>query len=279
MRESQRFKRKSIESSLARVRKKRKLTRENQVQPVKQDSGKDINDSLPRTREVQVHYPYVIGIDEAGRGPLAGPVVAAAVIIPKNLPGIGDSKKITNEGRRKELYHEIIKSTGVKWAVAVVDAGRIDEINILQASLEAMRMAADALVESQRDRDQSCRHLEATIRHKGCYVTTNSPDFDELVPAQDCYALVDGNRLPTNMPVESEAMVRGDAREYCIAAASILAKVTRDDLMRAYDKEFPGYGLAQHKGYPTAAHVAAVMKNGPTPIHRRTFAPIKHMEL
>ncbi|EEC48908.1 predicted protein, partial [Phaeodactylum tricornutum CCAP 1055/1] len=188
---------------------------------------------------------YVIGVDEAGRGPLAGPVVAAAAVVPIDIVGIADSKTLTRESVREELYEKIVSSDNVRWAVAVIDSARIDEVNILQATLQGMRLAASAV---------------AGISE---------------VPDNAFYALLDGNRLPKKMAMRVETMVKGDSREYSIAAASILAKVTRDRLMHGYDKLYPEYNLAQHKGYPTAAHMDAVRKYGASPIHRRTFAPLK----
>ncbi|GMH73520.1 hypothetical protein TL16_g06215, partial [Triparma laevis f. inornata] len=186
----------------------------------------------------------VMGIDEAGRGPLAGPVVTAACLFPASaplVPGVGDSKTITDEDERERLYEEIIKVPGVRFCVAVIDSKRIDAINILQATCEGMRASARGVVD-----------LEG-----------------------DSYALVDGNRFPNDMICDGEPMIKGDGREYVIAAASILAKVSRDRIMREYDVMYPQYNLKQHKGYPTAAHQSAIFEHGVSKIHRRTFAPIK----
>jgi len=197
--------------------------------------------------------------------------------------------------KREELYGEITASPGARWAVAVVDAVRIDEINILQASLEAMRYAACALVDPG-SLDGGTVVGEASVELSGSYVVCQGRGGG--VPPVPCpaigsaeangigtvtgtgteyYAIVDGNKLPKDMPCGAETMVKGDSREYCIAAASILAKVTRDRLMHGYDALYPKYNLAKHKGYPTAAHRAAVKEYGASPIHRRTFAPLKHM--
>jgi ribonuclease HII len=245
----------------------------------------------PRERSLLVSDPdlqYVMGIDEAGRGPLAGPVVAAAAVVPTNLPGVVDSKKITDEAKREELYESIVASTNVRWAVAIVDASTIDEINILQATLLGMRMAAQAVLsfndaESLRDEAAPC------ISIPGCYVVRGRTDdlgqpcssqsIRDHATSDQAYALVDGNRVPTAMPCRAEAIVKGDSKEYSIAAASILAKVTRDRLMHSYSDLYPEYNLSQHKGYPTTSHVSAIRRHGPCPIHRRTFAPIKHMNL
>ena len=241
-------------------------------------------DCLPRTRELQLLSSHtnttttttttttksknlvIIGVDEAGRGPLAGPVVAAAAIVPTNIHGIIDSKKITKEEERERIYEELIASPGIRYAVAVVSAQRIDEINILQATLEGMRMA-----------------VLGVMRMELSYVITGKNDCHEpksnfASDGSGYYALIDGNKVPKDMPCACESLVKGDGREYSIGAASILAKVTRDRLMHEYDKMYPMYNLSQHKGYPTEAHRSAVMKYGASPIHRRTFAPLKSMK-
>jgi len=246
--------------------------------------------ALPRTRQNQLlaqkKYLYVIGIDEAGRGPLAGPVVAAAAMVPTDIAGIVDSKKLTKEEHREELYEQIIASPNVKWAVAVVDALTIDEINILQASLLAMTMATQAIL-LYPNQSSEPHPSQASCNIQGCYVVRGQSDASgmpleqhqqHIVDPQQCIALIDGNQIPkTNMPCDAECIVKGDSKEYLIAAASILAKVTRDRLMRGYDVMYPVYKLGQHKGYPTAAHMALVKQYGASPIHRRTFAPLKHM--
>lgn len=252
---------------------------------------------LPRTREKALQSKrtdervalHVMGVDEAGRGPLAGPVVAAAAIVPRDISGVTDSKKITSEKTRNELFEKIVASPGVRWAAAVVDAPTIDEINILQATLRAMKMASQAVIRPPPMGDDGRAELASADR-KGCYVVAGRIGSDGMATtwedAQDehntvgggfHYALVDGNRVPTDMPCEAEAMVKGDSREYAIGAASIIAKVTRDRLMHEYDARYPVYELGRHKGYPTAAHMARVRQHGASPIHRRTFAPLKHM--
>ena len=175
----------------------------------------------------------VAGVDEAGRGPLAGPVVAAACIMPRDgfIEGINDSKQVT-ETARETLYERIVE-TAVAYNVAVVEHTVIDEINILNATKLAMTRAVEGL--------------------------SVTPDL----------VLIDAVRLPLRIPVE--AMVKGDAKSYAIAAASILAKVTRDRLMRAYDGQYPGYGFARNKGYGTAEHVRAIREKGLCPIHRLSF--------
>lgn len=223
----------------------------------------------------------MVGVDEAGRGPLAGPVVAAAAFVPTDIPGVTDSKKLIDEGKREELYDRIIRSRGVRWAAAIIDARRIDEINILQATMEGMRLAVEALMDPAGGKKGAKREMEATAKKVGCYVVCgcDRKSANEDGNSATHYALVDGNRVPPSMPCDAEAMVKGDSREYAIGAASIIAKVTRDRIMREYDAIYPQYGLAKHKGYPTAAHMAAVHGHGASPIHRRTFAPLKHMDL
>jgi len=183
-------------------------------------------------------YTYIAGVDEVGRGPLAGPVVAAAVILDpvKPIHGLADSKALTE--RKREDLAGLIRERAIAWAVGRAEIEEIDQINILQASLLAMRRAVL-----------------------------------ELRPQPE-YALVDGNRCPV-LPCPAEAIIKGDATVAAISAASILAKVTRDHEMLQLDTEYPGYGFASHKGYPTKAHLEALSRLGVTPIHRRSFAPVK----
>ena len=184
----------------------------------------------------------IAGIDEVGRGPLFGPVVAAAVILPKGcrLQGLTDSKKLS-EKKRNKLDVEI-RTNAVAWAIAAVDAETIDRINIRRASLEAMRRAVQQLA------------LRA----------------DSLDPD---YLLIDG-RDTIEWDCPQQAVVGGDARSVSIAAASVLAKVFRDRLLTELDREFPGYGLARHKGYCSPEHMEALARLGPTPLHRRSFGPV-----
>jgi ribonuclease HII len=179
----------------------------------------------------------VAGVDEVGRGPLFGPVVAAAVILAAgcSLPGLNDSKKLS-EKKRNELDIEI-RANAVAWAVAAVDAATIDRIDIRQASLLAMRLAVEQLA--------------------------LSPDF----------LLIDG-RDTIEWEGPQQAVVHGDATSFSIAAASVLAKVHRDRMIVEFDREFPGYGLAQHKGYPCPAHKAALDRLGPTALHRKSYRPV-----
>lgn len=177
---------------------------------------------------------FICGVDEAGRGPLAGPVVAGAVILPENceILYLNDSKKLS-EKRREELFDEI-KEKAVAWGIGMASPARIDEINILQATYEAMRQAIEAL-------DPAPQML-----------------------------LNDAVRIP-GITISQKPIIKGDAKSLSIAAASVLAKVTRDRLMLEYDKVMPEYGFASHKGYGSAAHIAALKQYGPSPIHRASF--------
>ncbi len=184
--------------------------------------------------ESELPYDLICGVDEAGRGPLAGPVCAAAVILPKGLviPGLNDSKKLTDK-RRRELF-PIIQQEAVSFGIAFASQEEIDEINILQATFLAMRRAIDQL--------------------------DPKPDF----------ALIDGNR-EIDFGVPCKTVIKGDSLSANIAAASVLAKVTRDNWMIEAAEKYPGYGFEIHKGYGTKAHYAALEKLGPCAIHRRTF--------
>ena len=181
----------------------------------------------------------VAGVDEAGRGPLVGSVVAAAVILDPNNPieGLNDSKKLT-EKKREKLFLEI-QEKALAWAIAEASHEEIDDINILQASLLAMRRAVEA--------------LQITPEH----------------------VLVDGNKIPQGLSMSCDAVVGGDALHAEISAASILAKVTRDREMVALDQKYPQYGFAKHKGYPTKAHFEAIAEHGVIAEHRRSYAPVK----
>lgn len=178
------------------------------------------------------------GVDEVGRGPLAGPVVAAAVILnaEKPIDGLRDSKQLAK--KRREYLAELIKESALSWALGRAEVEEIDSINILQASLLAMRRAVQGL------------HIQ--------------PE----------YILVDGNRCPEGLPCASEAIIKGDQKVACISAASIIAKVARDNEMEKFDIEFPGYGFAEHSGYPTRQHLQALQDIGVSPIHRRSFRPV-----
>jgi len=199
---------------------------------------------MPVTPDLFSDYQYALtaGVDEAGRGPLAGDVVAAAVILPPqhNIRGINDSKKL-NEAKREALYDQILLEA-TAYAVGRCNIEEIDSLNILHASMLAMKRAVEALA---------------------------------VQPEQ---VLVDGNRLP-KWNYLAEAVVGGDAKVECIGAASILAKVTRDREMIALAEQYPDFGFEKHKGYPTALHLAKLEQYGPTPQHRRSFGPVKKLLL
>jgi ribonuclease HII len=188
----------------------------------------------------------VAGVDEAGRGPLAGPVMAAAVALPPawiehglpdELAGLNDSKQLT-PAQRERFFARLIQNPAVSYAVVAVEPDEIDRLNILRATHRAMAQA-----------------------------------LGRLTPAPD-HALMDGLEVPA-LGWPQTALVKGDARSYSIAAASVLAKVTRDRRMVAYDQEYPVYGFAQHKGYPTPTHLESLRRNGPCPIHRHSFLPVR----
>jgi ribonuclease HII len=191
-------------------------------------------------------FTHIAGVDEAGRGPLAGPVVAAAVVfpadwflrgLPESLREINDSKQLSAE-TREVLYAGLVSQKEIRFGIAKIDAPLIDQINILQATHRAMNLALAQL---------------------------NPPPQ---------HVLVDGLRVK-NLDFPQTAIVSGDALSWSIAAASILAKVTRDRLMVEFDREYPGYGFSGHKGYGTEAHLAALKERGPCPIHRHSFAPLR----
>ncbi len=181
----------------------------------------------------------IAGVDEAGRGPLAGPVAVAAVILDPRHPihGLDDSKRLTSR-RREQLFACIIEQA-LAWHIEHVGVAEIDRLNILHATLTGMRRALNAL---------------------------------RPVPV---LALIDGNQLPPNLPCRAQAIVGGDRSEAAISAASILAKVSRDHYMRELDQRYPGYDFSRHKGYPTRRHIEALQRLGPCPEHRRSFAPVR----
>ena len=187
------------------------------------------------------HVPGVAGVDEAGRGPLAGPVYAAAVILPENFrcPGLNDSKQLDKATR--ERLEKIIKARAI-WAVAYATVEEIDRLNILWASMEAMNRALRAL------------------------------------PEPAAHALIDGNRLPPRMPCSGEAIIDGDAKVRCIAAASVLAKTARDRYMTELCSRYPEYGFSRHFGYSTPEHKRAIREHGICEIHRRSFWPGREAE-
>ena len=197
---------------------------------------------LTMEKEMEIRakgFTAVCGIDEAGRGPLAGPVVAAAVILPEDiqLPGVNDSKKITE--KKREILFDFVKEHALAYGIGEASETEIDEINILQATFLAMRRAVEAL----------------------------------QIPAD--YALVDGNRIQ-GLPVPAETVIGGDGKVLSIAAASILAKVTRDRYMRDMAAQYPEYGFERHKGYGTKLHYEAIRQYGPCPIHRLSFLKKMH---
>jgi len=187
----------------------------------------------------QAARAFVAGVDEAGRGPLAGPVVVAAVILNPDRPiqGLADSKALRSSVR--EVLAPLIRTHALAWAVVEVDHEEIDRLNILQATLTGMTRAVLAL----------------------------------SVTASE--VLIDGNRVPYTLTLPARAIVKGDVTEACISAASILAKTHRDALMRAYAAQFPAYDFDQHFGYPTPGHLQKLKEFGPCPIHRRSFAPVR----
>lgn len=181
----------------------------------------------------------IAGVDEAGRGPLAGPVAVAAVILDptRTIDGLDDSKKLTEA--RREALAPLIRERALAWHIEFVEADEIDHLNILQATLAGMRRALLGL--------------------------TTAPSL----------ARIDGNRLPKDLPCPAEALIGGDALDPAIMAASILAKTARDARLRDLDLEFPQYGFARHKGYPSPGHLAALRAHGPCPAHRRSYAPVR----
>mgnify|MGYP001147576020 CR=1 FL=1 len=192
---------------------------------------KEIEEKIYNSKDIK----YICGIDEAGRGPLAGPVVIAAVIMPRNsmIEGVNDSKKVS-EKKREKLYEEITSSS-IAWAVGIIDQNEIDDINILNATKKGLTQALTEL--EQR------------------------PDI----------ILVDALTKIDTLGIPYESIIKGDAKSYSIAAASIVAKVTRDRIMRQWDEIYPQYGFEKHKGYGTAMHINAIKEYGPCPLHRKSF--------
>ena len=198
---------------------------------------------MPSLRHEKLAYndgaTIVAGVDEAGRGPLAGPVVAAACILPREFrhKTLNDSKQLT-EHQREEIYTELAARDDVHWATGMSDVAVIDTYNILRATWRAMVLALDAL------------------------------------PVRPDFVLVDGLHVPA-IRIRQKAIVKGDAKSFSIAAASVIAKVTRDRLMLQLHEQFPQYNFAQHKGYGTPEHLAALAQHGSSPIHRKSFAPVR----
>jgi ribonuclease HII len=187
-------------------------------------------------------FKFIAGVDEAGRGPLAGPVVAAACILPEGtlLEGVDDSKKLV-PSVRFQIFQKMLTVANIDYGIGIVDSLIIDQINILQATFQAMLIAIS--------------HLR------------QQPD----------YLLVDGDKMPPSAPVPGQAIVQGDSLSQSIAAASVIAKETRDQIMRSFDEQWPQYRFSSHKGYATEEHLLAIQKWGPCPIHRMSFDPLKSL--
>lgn len=200
----------------------------------------------------------IIGIDEAGRGPLAGPVVAAAAwvhpdVLEKEFERrelIRDSKSLS-EKQRLEIYEHISEADGFEVGVGEVSHQMIDKLNVLNATFLAMRMAFEDVLEKV--------------------------SWKKKVTRENVYLLIDGNKKVPQLPFEQKIFAKGDARIFSIAAASIIAKVHRDSIMKEYHDEFPGYGFDRHKGYGTSLHMEQLQKNGPCDIHRKSFGPVKEL--
>ena len=184
-------------------------------------------------------YKYIAGVDEVGRGPLVGPVVAACVVLPinYNLDGLNDSKKLSE--KKRDMYYEIIMKDALGVGIGIVDEKEIDRINIYQASKEAMKIA---------------------IKNVKCNID---------------YVLIDA--MPLELDVPTLSIIKGDAKSITIAAASVIAKVTRDKMMYELDKRYPEYGYKKHKGYPTSAHIAALKVHGVKPFYRMTYGPVSEL--
>ncbi len=227
--------RKGVQKLAVKLQKKRRLKEE------KIKKWKQMNNKI---RKLHIKgYKYIAGIDEAGRGPLAGPVVASAVIFGQDtlIPGIDDSKKLSAD--KRDYYYDIINEKAIASGVGIVNNKIIDRINILQATFKAMRLAINNL------------NIESD------------------------YILVDGNRIIPDIKNSQEAIVDGDSKVTSIAAASILAKVSRDRIIDKYDKIYPEYGFIRNKGYGTEEHILALKKYGPSPIHRFSFNIVKKSTL
>ena len=203
------------------------------------EAARPLPASVAEAANAVIQQVLVAGVDEAGRGPLAGPLVVAAVILNKRrrIKGLDDSKKLS-EAKREALFPLIVERA-VAYSVVVIDREEIDRINIFQATMAGMSRALRGLAPAATE------------------------------------ALIDGNQLPRDLPCPARAIIGGDALEPSISAASILAKVSRDRLMVAMDGHYPGYGFAEHKGYSTPGHLAALQRLGPCAEHRRSFAPVK----
>ncbi len=193
----------------------------------------------------------IIGVDEAGRGPLAGPVVSAAIIIDKKIEGVKDSKSLSE--KKREALFNIIKEECVAFGVGIANSQEIDKMNILNASLLSMKRAIDS--------------IKMNLKNKG----KNLPE--------NVIVLVDGNRKIKNLSIEQKTIVKGDSKIYQISAASIIAKVVRDRMMCTFAKRYPQYNLCAHKGYPTKEHKELLKKYGASPIHRKSFRGVNEQHL
>ncbi len=224
--------------------------------------------------EAELHaagYRFIAGVDEVGRGPLAGPVVAAAVILPEDFDvlGIDDSKKLS-EKKRDELY-DVIRDKAVAYGIGMADEKVIDEINILQATKVAMKQAIAELQENLKANCSSgTEGALGSAANCSTDIDGNSQDGDLSVHAQIDYILFDAMKIE-EVQIPQESVIKGDAKVLAIAAASILAKVTRDRMMVEYAQEYPGYAFEKNKGYGTKAHYEGIKVNGICAIHRRTF--------
>ena len=229
-------------------------------------------------------FEYVIGVDEAGRGPLAGPVVAAACVVPPSVvvEGITDSKAIKAEAERERLYEELVATPGVVWAASIIGSERIDEVNILEATLEAMTASVlDVKAQLNGHGTAGVGRIQNGVQ-KGTKRDSNGATKAsrsggggaEGGGGAKCWVAVDGNKLPPPLNDEgasAEFVIKGDGKVYSIAAASIIAKVTRDRIMNEHDQKWPVYLFGQHKGYGTKKHMEAIAMHGPCEIHRRSF--------
>ncbi len=203
-----------------------------------------------RTAEKSPGHSVIIGIDEAGRGPLAGPVVSAAVWITEKIDGVKDSKSLS--GKQREALFNVILEKSVAFGIGLSSPSEIDELNILNASLLSMKRAFQSLV--------------LNLSNKGISLPENFT------------VLVDGNRRIKDFPFLQKTVVKGDSKIYQISAASIIAKVVRDRMMCVFDRVYPGYGFCKNKGYPTKKHKEAVKALGPSPIHRHSFRGVDEQE-
>lgn len=211
-----------------------------------------LSQSLTRVAEIccKGHFKTCIGIDEAGRGPLAGPVVCAAVFVDESIEtveGVMDSKKVTTEKEREETFERLISNTKIAFGVSIISNIDIDRMNILQATLAGMKNSL----------------IELTKRAK------------LKIDWKHCIAMIDGNKIPNDMPIECKYVIKGDSFIFSIAAASIIAKVTRDRIMHELSLKYPLYLLSKHKGYPTFEHRKLLFQYGPTDIYRFSYRPVK----